>query len=211
MSAFHDVSFPLTLAFGASGGPVRTTHITTLANGAEHRNAPHAQSRRHYNAAAGLKSHEDLQKLVAFFEARHGQLYSFRFKDPMDHLSCQTGQTPAATDQIIGTGDGESRHFQLSKSYGDAAGFYHRNITKPVAGSVSMALDGAAVAEADYTIDLLTGSLTCGSAPPEGVIITAGFAFDVAVRFATDRLDVSLESFGAGELTYVPLMEVHHG
>ena len=209
MSSFHDVSFPLSLAFGASGGPVRQTHITQLVSGGELRNSPHAHSRRRYNAAAGIKSHKDLQKLVAFFEARLGQLYSFRFKDPVDHLSCEIGETPAPMDQFIGSGDGETLSFQLYKNYADAAANYSRKITKPIAESVSVAVDGAALNVSEFTFNPLTGLILLKSPPADRSIITAGFAFDVPVRFATDRLDLSLEAFGAGELTQVPLMEVH--
>ena len=208
MSSFHDVSFPLTLSFGASGGPVRKVHITSLASGGERRNSPHAHSRRHYNAAAGIKSHRDLQKLVAFFEARHGQLYGFRFKDPVDHVSCSIGETPASTDQLIGYGDGERLSFQLYKNYADAAGQYRRKITKPAAGSVSFAVDGTAIDPSEFNLDVLTGLVTFSAAPKTDTVITAGFAFDVPVRFGADRLDLSLEAFSAGELTQVPLMEV---
>lgn len=208
MSAFHDVSFPLRLAFGASGGPMRVTHITSLASGGEVRNNPHANSRRYYNAAAGIKSHKDLQKLVTFFEARMGQLYSFRFKDPVDYLSCEIGQTPSALDQVIGSGDDETLSFQLSKTYADNAGNYRRKITKPVAGSVSIAVDTQVQDTTNYLVDALTGRVTFTAPPVDGAVITAGFSFDVPVRFAEGRLDVSLEAFGAGELTHVPLMEV---
>ena len=208
MSSFHNVSFPLSLAFGASGGPVRRTHITQLASGAEQRNSPHAHSRRQYNAAAGIKSHKDLQKLVTFFEARFGQLYSFRFKDPVDHLSCEIEDVPSPTDQFIGLGDGQTQSFQLYKNYGDAHANYRRKITKPVAGSVRLAVDGNIIDPADYSLDALTGLVIFLTPPEMDSVITAGFAFDVPVRFAADRLDLSLEAFGAGELTQVPLMEV---
>ena len=208
MSSFHDVSFPLSLAFGASGGPVRRTHITQLASGGEQRNSPHAHSRRQYNAAAGIKSHKDLQKLVTFFEARFGQLYSFRFKDPVDYLSCEIEAAPVPTDQFIGLGDGETQSFQLYKNYGDTQANYRRKITKPVAGSVHLAVDGSAIDLADYTLDALSGVITFITPPEMDSVITAGFVFDVPVRFAADRLDLSLEAFGAGELTQVPLMEV---
>ncbi len=209
MSAFHDVSFPLSLAFGASGGPSRVTHITALASGAEHRNSPHAQSKRHYNAAAGIKSHADLQTLIAFFEARLGQLYGFRFKDPVDHLSCKTGNIPAAEDQFLGTGDGAATVFQLYKSYADSEGIYRRKITKP-AGTVLIAIDGQTQDAADFAIDRLTGKVRFEIPPARDAVISAGFAFDVPVRFAADRLTLSLEAYGAGTLTDVPLVELLH-
>lgn len=208
MSSFHDVPFPLSLSFGASGGPVRKVHITQLASGGEQRNSPHAHSRRQYNAAAGIKSHKDLQKLVIFFEARFGPLYSFRFKDPVDHLSCDLGETPTPTDQFIGQGDGETLSFQLYKNYGDTAANYRRKITKPITGSVRLAIDGISIDQAEFHLDPLTGRVTFTVPPEADSVITAGFAFDVPVRFAADRLDLSLETFGAGELAQVPLMEV---
>ena len=210
MSAFHDVSFPLRLAFGASGGPVRVTHITPLASGAEQRNSPHAHSKRRYNAAAGIKSHADLQSLTAFFEARHGQLYAFRFQDPVDYQSCQIGETPSGQNQIIGYGDGTKTEFQLCKTYEDSAGLYRRKITKPKAQTVLLAIDGTAVEKPRAVADSLTGRVTFETPPPLDAIITAGFEFDVPVRFGADNLELSLEAFGAGELTHVPLVEVAH-
>lgn len=199
MNHFHDVIFPLSLAFGASGGPVRKTDITPLANGFEHRNSPHAHSRRRYNAAAGIKSHADMATLIAFFEARHGQLYSFRFKDPLDY---------AVANAPIATGDGQATAFQLIKIYADDAGRYVRNITTPREESVTLLVDGQAVISDDITINYGTGLVTFNTAPAAGSLITASFDFDVIVRFDTDRLDVSLEAFGAGEITSIPLIEV---
>ncbi len=207
---FHNVSFPLSLAFGASGGPVRTTHITALASGGEARNSPHAHSRRRYNAAAGIKSHTDLQKLVSFFEARFGQLYSFRFRDPVDYMSCPNDSAPQSTDQSIGIGDGVETSFQIVKHYGDSAGNYTRKITKPIVGSVLLSSNGVALPVSEYSVDGITGTITFNTAPAQAAVIAVGYKFDVAVRFDSDHLDLSLEAFGAGELTSVPLIEVTH-
>ncbi len=205
---FHNVSFPLRLAFGASGGPVRTTHITALASGGEARNSPHAHSRRRYNAAAGIKSHTDLQKLVAFFEARFGQLYSFRFRDPVDYMSCPNDSAPQAIDQSIGIGDGSNTSFQIVKHYGDSAGNYTRKITKPVTGSVLVSSGGVTLSTSQYSVDDMSGVITFNTPPAQAAVIAVGYKFDVAVRFDSDHLDLSLEAFGAGELTSVPLIEV---
>lgn len=209
MSDFHNVRFPLSLAFGASGGPSRRTDITQLASGAEHRNTPHAQSRRHYNAGAGVTRLEELHDLIAFFEARFGQLYSFRFRDPLDFKSCKPNETVSSLDQMIGQGDGAATTFQLIKSYADAAGHYDRRITKPVSGSVTIALDGNDVLPAEFTLNELTGEVSFNAPPPLGSLITCGFEFDVAVRFDTDRLELTLEAFGAGQAVNIPLIEVH--
>lgn len=205
MTHFHDVSFPLAIGFDARGGPVRTTEITPLASGREHRSTPHADARRRYNAALGLKSLDDIHTLIAFFEARRGPLYGFRFRDPMDHASGAPGATLSSGDQIVGTGDGVETQFQLVKSYGDQAGDYSRIITKPVLGTVLLAVSGESV---NGTVDGLTGLVTLDAAPANGAIVSAGFQFDVPVRFDTEHLNISLESFKAGSAEAVPLLEV---
>lgn len=103
--AFHDVNFPLELAFGASGGPTHAVEIVTLASGHEARNSRQSRARRRYNAVTGVKSLNDAQILSAFFEARSGPLHSFRFRDPIDHT---------ANDIPIGVGDGCRRNFHSS-------------------------------------------------------------------------------------------------
>jgi len=208
MTDFHNVSFPLSLAFGASGGPIRRTDITQLASGAEHRNTPHALSRRRYNAGAGVKSLSELYDLIEFFEARFGQLYSFRFRDPLDFKSCQPDENASPTDQFIGIGDGEIREFQLIKSYFDVAGKYERWITKPVLATIKIAVNGTEISASDFDINELTGEVFFNIAPPSESVVTAGFEFDVPVRFDTDQLDLTLETFGAGQAINIPLIEV---
>lgn len=210
MTEFHNVSFPLPLAFGASGGPIRRTEITQLASGAEHRNTAYAQSRRRYNAGAGIKTKSELYDLIVFFESRFGQLHSFRFRDPTDYKSCRPNKTISITDQIIGLGDGEVQEFQLIKSYSDVAGTYVRVITKPVLATVKIAIDGVEISAAEFTVNELMGTLSFNNVPPAEAVISAGFEFDVPVRFDTEQLDISLEAFGAGQLINVPLIEVLH-
>jgi len=76
--AFHDTRFPTNLSYGSLGGPQRLTDIVTLANGHEERSTPWAHARRRYDAGFGLRSLDDLEVLLAFFEARRGQLHAFR-------------------------------------------------------------------------------------------------------------------------------------
>ncbi len=208
MPNFHDVSFPLALAFGATGGPTRRTDITRLASGGEQRNSPHAHSRRRYNAGAGMKSLDDLHVLIAFFEARMGQLHAFRFRDPADHKSCLPSGEPSPTDQLIGTGNAANDEFQLIKSYSDISGSFDRLITKPVPNSAVLASNGTPVDVADYSLNLQTGRIIFNTPPVAGAVITAGYEFDVPVRFDTDQLELALEAFGAGEIVNVPLIEV---
>ncbi len=207
--AFHDVRFPANLSFGSVGGPERRTEIVTLTNGFEERNSPWAHSRRHYDAGVGLRSLDDVERLIAFFEARAGQLHGFRWKDWADYKSCPASQAVDYEDQLIGTGDGVTRAFQLRKTYSSGGVDYVRPITKPVAGTVKVGLQGDHQSEAvHFTVDTATGVVSFLEAPAEGARITAGFEFDVPVRFDTDLIQVSVQSFQAGDLPQVPVLEV---
>lgn len=205
--AFHEVRFPDNISRGARGGPERRTQIVELASGDEERNASWANSRRRYDAAYGIRRADDLATVVAFFEARNGRLYGFRWKDWGDYKSCLPSGEPSATDQVIGTGDGTATAFQLVKAYSSGAQTWTRSITKPVAGSVSVALDGVAQASG-WSVDTTTGQITFITAPASGVIVSAGFEFDVPVRFDTDRLDVTHDIERLGSITSIPLIEV---
>ena len=206
---FHEVRFPPTLSFGSVGGPERRTEVVTLANGFEERNTPWAHSRRRYDAGVGMRSLDDVETLIAFFEARRGQLFGFRWKDWSDHKSGLPSAAAAFDDQLIGWGDGQRREFALTKAYRSGDYSYVRPIVKPVAGSVLIGLQGDPQVETvHYSIELTTGIITFDAAPAEGAEITAGFEFDVPVRFDTDRIQTSVASFQAGDVPNVPVVEV---
>ena len=202
--AFHEVRLPVRLAFGSTGGVERRTEVVTLASGFERRSTPWAQGRRRYLIGAGLRSLDDMAELTAFFEARRGRLRAFRFRDFADFKSCAPGGTVTATDQTLGEGDGSRVRFQLSKS----AGGVGRDIRKPVEGTVRAAVDGVELPTGDVSVDLTTGQIDLSEPPAPGASVTAGFEFDTPVRFDTDRIEVTLEGFGAGRVVAVPLIEV---
>ena len=200
--AFHEVRLPARLAFGSTGGIERRTEVVTLASGFERRATPWAHGRRRYLIGAGVRSLDDVAVLVAFFEARRGRLHSFRFRDFTDFRSCAPSASISPLDQRLGAGTGAAVSFQLLKLYGDV----ERPIRKPVDGSVRIAVDG--VETGAFALDPPTGVVTLVEAPPEGAVVTAGFAFDTPVRFDTDRIDVTLEGFEAGRLVAAPLIEI---
>ena len=205
---FHEVRFPVAVSLGSSGGPERRTEIVTLSNGFEERNTPWKHSRRRYDAGLGVRSLDDLAAVVAFFEARAGQLHGFRWKDWTDFASCLPSGVPSALDQEIGVGDGSAVQFQLVKAYASGAQAYLRPIVKPVAGSVKVAVGGAPLAGGAFTVDHGTGRVVLAAAPDPGVRVTAGFEFDVPVRFDVDRIATSLAGFQAGEIPAIPVIEV---
>jgi uncharacterized protein (TIGR02217 family) len=204
--SFDDIRFPPAISRGSSGGPERRTEIVTTASGREERNSRWADSRRRYNAGFGVKSLGDIHAVVAFFEERRGRLHAFRWKDHADFKSCPPASAISPTDQILGSGDGATAGFQLVKNYGSGLRNYARAITKPVAGSVVAAVNGAATA--DFTVNTATGVITFAAAPPLGHTVTAGFEFDVPARFDTDQLSINLAHFGAGDIPEIPVVEV---
>ncbi|HEV7290716.1 MAG TPA: DUF2460 domain-containing protein [Devosia sp.] len=202
--AFHHVRFPLDVALGARGGPERRTDVVTLAGGGEERNSRWRHSRRRYNAGYGIKSRADMAAVLAFFEERRGRLHGFLWRDGLDHSS--GGPVPTALDQEIGTGDGVRTAFQLIKRYGAAFDPYLRPIRKPVAGSVLVAVGGGEAG--GWTLDETTGLVSFAVPPMAGASVTAGFLFDVPVRFDADRLDIELSSFDGAEVPSIPLVEI---
>ena len=209
--SFHEVRFPTAISRGAQGGPERRTDVVVLGSGREERNSRWADSRRVYNAGYGIATLDDLHEVIRFFEERRGRLYGFRWKDHADWKSCPPQGEPGALDQGIGTGTGTTAVFQLSKTYGSSYAPWTRIITKPVAGTVKVAVAGVVRAEGThYVIDAATGLVTflAGHLPAAGAAVTAGFAFDVPVRFDTDRLEVSLTGFGSGAIPNIPVIEV---
>ena len=207
--AFHDVRFPTSLSFGALGGPERRTEIVTLANGFEERNTPWAHARRRYDAGMGLRSLDDIEVLISFFEARQGQLIGFRWKDWSDYRSCVPSCVVDATDQLIATGDEVADVFQLTKTYRSGDTVYVRPIVKPVAGSVRVQVGGVSAQQGvDFEVDYATGLLTFSDPPDVGAQVRAGFEFDVPVRFDTDKIMTSVSNFQAGEVPDVPIVEI---
>lgn len=205
--AFHEIRFPDNISRGARGGPSRRTQIVELASGDEERNASWANSRRRYDVSYGIRRADDLAAVVSFFEARNGRLHGFRFKDWSDYKSGLPSAVPAPTDHLIGTGTGAQTAFQLVKRYASGSQSWTRTITKPVAGTVRVAVNGVE-ATSGWSIDNATGIVTFAAAPANGAAVRAGFEFDVPVRFDSDAMDVTLDIERLGSITSIGLVEI---
>lgn len=202
MSGFHDVQFPVHISYGSSGGPKFSTTVLELASGYEKRNINWSEAKAEYNVAHGIKDQDEMQEIRAFFHARAGRAYSFRFKDWADY---QTGP------QIIGTGDGSETAFQIIKDYTSGAFTYQRRITKPINGTlVGVTVNTVAQTEGvDFTVDYATGIITLNSAPGAGLAIAINnVEFDVHVRFDTDHLDATHDFWNTESWPDIPLVEV---
>ena len=197
--AFIEVRFPTDIAYGSAGGPEYSTDIVITHGGYEQRNINWSQARARYNVAHGVKTKAQLDTLVAFFRARKGRADGFRFKDWTDYQT---------TGQVIGTGDGATRTFQLVKSYISGSATEQRIITKPVAGTIKMYFNGTLQSTSLYAADTTTGQITFTTAPATSVSISADFEFDVPVRFDTDRLAATLDAYGSHSWHDIPIVEL---
>ncbi len=207
MTAFHDVLFPLDIARRAQVLLARRTEVVTLASGFERRQARWAHARRRWQVGYGVKSLDDLQRIIAFFEARQGRLHAFRFRDWADWRSGPPLAEPTPLDQALATADGTAVTFPLVKRYGDAAAQILRRITRPVPGTVRIAVDGVE-RTSGVTVDHATGTVTFDAPPPAGATVTAGFAFDVPARFEDDELHIDLSAFRAGAAPDIAIVEI---
>lgn len=208
--SFHEALFPTDVSLGARGGPERRTEVVLTGSGREERNQRWSRSRRKWNAGYGVRRLSQIQSVIAFFEERRGRLYGFRWRDPLDHRSGAPAAAVAPLDQALGLGDGVKAEFQLVKTYGSAFAPYARQIVKPVAGTVRVAVAGVEVAPARFTVNATTGRVLFapGYIPAAGAPVTAGFLFDTPARFDADYLEIDLASFQAGEIPDIPLIEI---
>lgn len=205
VQAYDAVDFPLVIGREALVVTEFSTQIVSSPSGHEQRASEWAEARMRYDAGPGVRSEADVRALTDFFRARRGAARAFRFRDPFDGSSAESGGAPTAIDQWLGVGDGSRRQFALVKYYGSGDAVQVRAIRLPVAGSVRVSVDGVETAAFAMTD---TGEILLDSAPAAGVVVRAGFLFDVPVRFAEDRLEVSRATFLAGEIANVPLVEV---
>lgn len=161
------------------------------------------------------------QEMVRFYQARKGCLNSFRFFDHLDHTSKPNGRdNPAATDILIGVGDGVTTQFQLKKVYAEGNESSTRNITKIIHGetigdpynvtyNVLVALNDVPQGSG-WSVNVQTGIVTFSVAPANGVTVKAGFAFDTPTFFETE-LDRAIQpehvDFDQTRIDAVPLVE----
>ena len=209
MVAFHEVRFPPSISYGAVGGPGFRTTIFTRQSGYEDRNIEWSFSRAEYDVSMAIKTQAELDEVRAFFFARRGRAFGFRFKDWSDYKSTDAVSQISSTDQVLGEGDGVTSAYQLVKAYTDSINPYTRVITKPVPSSVKVAIDGADLTNGvDFIVVPNAGVIVFGVIPDVGAQLTAGFHFDVPVRFNTDQMLSSLEAYNVNTWGQIPLVEV---
>ena len=205
MQAFDDVPYPLVPGRDVGVSPEFSTSVALTASGFERRNSHWTDARLRYDVGPGIRSEAELGVLLEFFRARRGAARGFRLADPFDHSSNGLTGSPTPLDQQIGTGDGLKAGFSLVKAYGTGPDPQVRRITRPRSGTVLVSVDG--IQTGAWTL-ATGGQVVFATAPPAGATVCAGFLFDVPVRFAEDRLDITGTNFAAGEAPSVPLIEI---
>lgn len=206
--AHLDIDFPRDVAAGAQANLERRDEVVQLASGHEETNQRWTHARRSYAAGLGIRSAEDLALVVALFEEVRGRANSFRFRDWLDWRSASGNGPVTMLDQPLGTGDGATTAFQLVKRYGNVNP-YLRPIALPHPASLLVAVDGAR--SRALTLTPVVGLVTFDAPPPAGAALTAGFTFDVPVRFSTSTLSVEWAYFteggGVGSAPEITLIE----
>ena len=196
---FHEVRIPETISYGVSGGVGFKTDIIENFAGFEQRNISWSQIKGKWTISYNTRNKNDLEILNAFFIARRGKAYGFRFKDWSDYQAINTN---------IAVGNGSTTTFQLIKIYADFASSYIRTIKKPVSDTVKIYLNGT-LQSSGYTVNHITGIITFTTAPASGVVITADFEFDVPVRFDTDDANITINlPNGGGGWVEIPIVEI---
>lgn len=211
MAAFTpilDILFPTLISYGSSGGPKFRTTVFSADSGYEQRKINWRYTRAEYNVSHGIKTQAQMDELTNFFMVVRGRAYGFRFKDFGDFR---------INAQVIGKGDGETRSFQLVKTYtfmqpeSGQSFVFERKIIKPDWDTVAgVTLDGVVKSSpSDYTVDYSTGLITFTAAPAKNIEIRVGSAeFHVPVRFDTDHLDTVHEFWNTQSWSNIPLVEV---
>ncbi|MEM9310492.1 MAG: DUF2460 domain-containing protein [Pseudomonadota bacterium] len=205
MQAFDDVLYPFALGRNTAVAPEFSTTVTVTTSGHERRNSLWSDARINFDVGPGIRSEAELSQLIAFFRARRGPARGFRISDPFDFSTNEMTGSPTMLDQLLGVGDGGRADFQLRKSYGTGDAPQVRPITRPRSETLLVSVGGAQ--SSDWTLND-GGTLTFSQAPPIGAEVRAGFLFDVPVRFAEDRIDISGVNFAAGDAPSIPLIEL---
>lgn len=206
--SFHEILFPADISYGSSGGPGFKTTVFVADSGYEQRNIDWRNVRCEYDVSQAIKQQDQMDALTAFFMARRGKAYGFRFKDWNDFRIAL---------QQIAVGDGATKTFQIAKSYTSASDdsgesyTYVRPIRKIAWGTVAGVSVGGVVktSPSDYSVDYNTGLITFVTAPADAAAIVIGAAeFHVPVRFDIDKLTVTQEFWNTSSWPNINLVEV---
>lgn len=219
MARFRDVALPSNLAgFGAVFSPRFSTDITRVDSGAEQANVNWQSPLYRISLPQGIRDQATYNDLLDHWMAMKGPAYTFPLRNPLDFASvaveaANVAPTVSRTDQPLGTGDGVTRDFQLVRRYTRGGYSTDRTVLLPVSGSVVVGVDGADPSTLSpalsFTVSRPGGVVSFSAPPGPGAVLTAGFLFDVPVRFESDdTLDGVFQTYQVAGFADIPLMEV---
>lgn len=193
-NAFDNVRLPVDIERGAVGGPAYKTTIISMASGRERRNQDWEIPLSSFNIGYGIQDRDDMENVYTFFHARGGMARGFRFRNWLDFK---------VIDTPVGLITGQPLQRQIVRLYPDAVNPQLRIVAYPVPDTLKVYVNQI-ITEA-YTL-LDGGILQFPTDPGPDVIATC--EFDIPVRFNTDKLDVRLNTYRAGEVPSIQVVEL---
>lgn len=219
MTRFIDEYIPDEVpGFPCISSPRWSTDLQQVDSGAERANQRWESPLHTFILPNAIREHVTYEAIHNHWMAMRGPLQTFPFRDPLDFASAALVQpnfvpTLSRTDQPLGTGDGVTRTFQLVKQYTRGVQTYTRTVAHPVVSTVIVGFDGfdpeTLSPSFPWTVDRLTGLVTFVDAPGPGVVLTAGFLYDVEVRFdSDDAFDGIVQTYGVSGFADITLTEI---
>lgn len=202
MIGFHEIRFPEDVSWGSSGGPVYKTQVFTSHMGYEKRNIDWSQPMMEFNVAYGVKSDDQISRVIEFFNARQGKLFGFRYKNWCNYY---------IKNGPIAVGDGESRRLPIYKMYGFVGSFHYKRLYKIVRGSVrGVVVGGELMIEGeDFTVDYDGGEIVFNDPLGYGTTVLAeNLEFDEPVRFDEDSIENVIEAYNNNALNNLTLVGI---
>lgn len=194
---FVDVYPPTEIkGFPCYSVPMFSTTMVEVASGDESANQNWANALHQFRLPQAVRCHETFEALRNHWYCVGGPARLWPFRDPLDFASVPLAQanvepTISAADQAIGEGDGATTEWQLIKTYSSGPLSYVREIQLPIVSTVVVLIGGLLPAVAvggpyGISAEREGGVVTITPAVQDGLAITAGFLFDVPVRFEQD-------------------------
>ncbi|SDA40347.1 DUF2460 domain-containing protein [Mesorhizobium qingshengii] len=163
-------------------GPVFQTTVTPLAGGYEDRNQDWPVAFWRYEASLTNRPIAEIQAFIAHVLGRRGAMHTFPLRDPLDNT---------LTDENIGTGDGITTEFRITKTYADDNRPYRRPLA--IVSNLVVKLDGVTQVETvDFNQEDGWIIFRDDRPPAAGKAITVSCDFLIPVGYEADLNPVTL-------------------